>query len=618
MVAVLDPEGRADVRPTEEVSPVQQLGLVYHGHVFDASGYGSAARAYIHALHSAGIELSVVDLSHHQRQVRDELVESLVGHNIDPDFHLFHGIPHVWAQEAFRVSNAIAMTVWETDTMPTQWCNTLNHALEVWLPSEFNVKTFQTHLRSNVARIPHPATPRNGSHPLLEPREFLQVSDEDFVVYSIFEWQDRKCPLEQMRCFLQAFSATDKAVLILKTNPGAADVAVRALEEARRHIPSGARVELRCEAWDETQIAALHRRGNCYLSLHRGEGWCYPLFEAACNGTPVVATAYSGPLDYLDQEHHQLVPYRLTPVCQPYFYYHRRMKWAEPDASEATARLRWVFENREAAKQKSAEAAANLRCRYSMEEVGSLVKSRLLTLLERTNRIRWEQIRAADRARRLRPPVPIPAEWYDQDYFERGIKSNWTEGYNWTSFSGLFRETASFLTSIFPQASSFLDMGCAKGFLVRSLRESGKACWGFDFSRWAIEHGESLSAPFLQLAALDDYPFDRRFDVLLVFSILESLTEAQISRFLIRAKCAAGAALFAVISSFETPEEEERLRREDNDLSHITLRSRQWWHEQFLRYGWRQDAALQALQQRCQSSPLPVHMGWKVFVYAPV
>src|SRR5262249_14599087 len=41
-------------RITQEVR-VQKLGLAYHGHVFDTSGYGNAARAYIHALHEAGI-----------------------------------------------------------------------------------------------------------------------------------------------------------------------------------------------------------------------------------------------------------------------------------------------------------------------------------------------------------------------------------------------------------------------------------------------------------------------------------------------------------------------------------------------------------------------------------
>jgi hypothetical protein len=59
---------------------------MYHGHVFDASGYGNAARAYIHALHTAGVDLSVVDLSGHPRQVKDELVESLVGRSIHADF----------------------------------------------------------------------------------------------------------------------------------------------------------------------------------------------------------------------------------------------------------------------------------------------------------------------------------------------------------------------------------------------------------------------------------------------------------------------------------------------------------------------------------------------------
>jgi 2-polyprenyl-3-methyl-5-hydroxy-6-metoxy-1,4-benzoquinol methylase len=418
-----------------------------------------------------------------------------------------------------------------------------------------------------------------------------------------------------MRCFLQAFSATDKAVLIMKMNPGAAGAAAKALEDTRRQFPSRARVELRCEAWDEKQIATLHRRGDCYLSLHRGEGWCYPLFEAACNGTPVVATAYSGPLDYLDQEHHQLVPYRLTPVCQPYMYYHRRMNWAEPDAAQAAAKLRWVFENQEAAKQKAAEAATCLRRRYANQEVGSLVKNRLLALLEHTNRTRWERIRNADRARRPRPPVPIPADWYDADYFENGITSNWDCGYTWPLFAGVFRETAAYLSTLFNDARSFLDLGCAKGFLVRCLRESGRECWGFDFSRWAVEHADESARPFVQLASVDDIAFERRFDLLLAFEVFAHLTEEQVRSFLRRARPWIRTAFLATIPCFASDNERSQYQASDQDLSHITLRSRDWWHQLFLQAGW--SAAHSDLQRACQDHPLPRKMGWKVFVYRP-
>ena len=126
----------ATVVAPRQPAPAQRnphLDLVYYGEVFNASGYGAAARAYIHALHGAGIKISVVNTGGPPAGVRDSLVESLLGNSRTADFHLFHGIPTTWAQQAFRCSNAIGMTVWETDTMPTQWASTLNHVMEVWL-----------------------------------------------------------------------------------------------------------------------------------------------------------------------------------------------------------------------------------------------------------------------------------------------------------------------------------------------------------------------------------------------------------------------------------------------------------------------------------------------------
>src|SRR4029450_5686535 len=123
--------------------------------------------------------------------------------------------------------------------------------------------------------------------------------------YSLFEWQDRKSPVALLTAYLQAFPTAPDTVLIIKTNPGASNVAHQALAAVRQLVPSEARVVMRCAAWSEAEIAALHASGDCYVSLHRGEGWGYPLFEAAGRGTPVIATSYAGPLDYLTpQEHH--------------------------------------------------------------------------------------------------------------------------------------------------------------------------------------------------------------------------------------------------------------------------------------------------------------------------
>jgi hypothetical protein len=594
---------------------MDELAVTYYGYPFDASGYSQACRATIGALHSAGIQLSVVDLTGRPHQVPDPLVSSLLGRPLSPDFHLFHGIPPEWAARAFPLRNVIGMTVWETDAMPPQWRNILNHSLEVWLPSKFNQQVFGRALEKPVFVLPHPLPPpRSGATEQSCPLN--GTAEGKFVFYSMFEWQERKNPHGILEAYLRAFNANDSSLLLLKTNPNAAAVAANALREAREKTKSDAAVEIRAEAWAPDQMEGLHARGDCYISLHRGEGWNYPLFEAAARGVPVVATAYSGPLDYLDPAAHRLVRCGVGPVLQRYRYYHPSMHWAEPDVVHAAAQLRWVFENREVARNLATAAAPRLRQTYSPESVGAAATDRLLSVLQRTRPERW---RAAARSRDrvpLRPSIPIPPQWFDHDYFETGRKSNWDQGYSWQLFNALFRDTAVFLTDSFPEARSYFDAGCAKGYLIRALREKGMDAWGIDGSPYAIAQADQTARPFLEEARVEDFLPARNFDVALAFSILESLTENQVHAFLTRMRKVTEQALFAVIASLEDAERGEHVGG-DRDLSHITIRPRAWWHEQFAASGWRQDVMTRVVQKWCQQHSLVSRMGWQVYLYVP-
>ena len=592
----------------------ETINLAYYGWVFDASGYGNAARGYIHALHRAGVNLSVADLSGRPRQVSDPLVESLVGRKIEADFHLFHGIPPYWSRQAFPLRNVIAMTVWETDRMPPQWRPALNHALEVWLPSEFNTSVFARAVERPVFKLPHALMPELSAPAAAEAIPEWGIRKSDFVFYSIFEWQDRKGPREMIEAFLRSFPAEPNVVLVLKSNSGAAGAATATLGDLRRRVNSGARIEIRCEAWSEPQLAALHQRGNCYVSLHHGEGWNLPLFDAACRGKAIIATGYSGPMEYLDATVHSLVRHQLAPVRQRYAYYLPPMQWAEPDVAHAVELMHSVFHEGDAASKRAAAHAEHLRKTFNFESIGTAARQRLLHLLRRTNPAKWQRLHAAERQSRLKPAVPIPGDWYDADYFEHGVKSNWSDGYRWDAFAGLFRETAEFLATTFPEAQSFLDAGCGKGFLVRTLREKGKECWGFDHSAWALERAEESAKAFLRQASVDDVQYDQPIDMLLAFSLFECLTEEQAFAFSRRALHWTRHGLLAVIALAD--EQKQEPGADDGDLSHITLRSRTWWHDLFLRAGWRQDALHRTVERHSQFHSLPTRMGWSMFVYS--
>ena len=170
---------------------------------------------------------------------------------------------------------------------------------------------------------------------------------------------------------------------------------------------------------------------------------------------------------------------------------------------------------------------------------------------------------------------------------------------------------------MFPEAASFLDAGCAKGFLVRTLRELGKDAWGFDHSGWALERAEEVARPFLHHASAESAEFDRMFDVTLAFSLLESLTEEQALEFFRRALAWTRQAFVAVVLTCEDDASRTQMLANDRDPAHLTLQSRAWWHQRFLQAGWQQDPVHRIAERACRAHAVPRRMGWEIFLYAP-
>ncbi|MCP4368491.1 MAG: glycosyltransferase [Deltaproteobacteria bacterium] len=601
------------LKKKQENNKMEELKVKYYGYVFDASGYGNAARGYIHALNVAGVSLSVTNLSNNGKQVKDPLVESLIDKPICPDFHIFHGIPWGWERHLTNLSNTIAMTVWETDTMPHHWLRILNRVREVWLPSDFNISAFKQRLKVPLFKLPHALFSNGTNGQFREPKQLQGIAEDIFVFYSIFEWQDRKNPLGLIESYLRAMKGDEKTLLFIKTNPSAAQVAYKDLEKLYKKTASKAHVEICCEGWPDGEIESLHQRGDCYVSLHRGEGWGIPVFVAASKGKPIIATNYSGPIEFLNPDYHFLVRYQLTEVRQGYVYYHSRMHWAEPDVHHAAELIRWVNDNRGQAIEKAKKFAQKIKDEYSLDAVGRIARDHLLGLLNGNNASK--RVNNKPNTNNIMP-IPVPAKWYDKDYFDIGKKSNWLDGYKWSSFSGLFRETADLLCDTFLGVKSFLDVGCAKGFLIQTLREKGKIVQGFDHSSWAVNHALPSTKPYITCASVDNVQYTQKFDVLLALETFSHLTESQVRSFLLRAKCWINIGLFATIPTFETEEKVCEFKKQDKDPSHIMLKSREWWHALFLSTGWKQDKLHRILQDICQENRLAKNMKWDVYVYS--
>ncbi len=78
-------------------------------------------------------------------------------------------------------------------------------------------------------------------------------------------------------------------------------------------------------------------------------------------GKPVIATGYSGNLDFMNSENSLLVDYAMTELEEDSGPYERGTHWAAPDVEHAATLMRWVYENREASRALGQRAAASIR-----------------------------------------------------------------------------------------------------------------------------------------------------------------------------------------------------------------------------------------------------------------
>lgn len=367
------------------------LRALYYGYPLDTTGYGTACRGYLHSLSEADIQYAVRSFSPKGLLLPDPVIEEAINRPITPDFHLCHMSP-TWIVKyklTPPLERTVVITALETEEVPSGWLPLLEKVREVWFPCQHNVKVFKRSCKTPAFIIPHAILPYRTPNDTLNIDALLGLRKTDFVFMGIFAWQERKNPLGIIEAFMKAFPKEDTAVLVLKVMYGMVEeaVALRQIADLLSRIGSNVReafrrVKIVSGVWPEGIMRALLSRCDCYVSLHRGEAWCYPLFEAACAGIPVIATNYGGPVDYLTGESHCLVDYQLTAISTPYMEFNKEMTWACPDQHMAMQYMKLVFEDRARQKSLARSHARLMSERYSTAMIGSLISARLMDMVK--------------------------------------------------------------------------------------------------------------------------------------------------------------------------------------------------------------------------------------------
>ena len=223
---------------------------------------------------------------------------------------------------------------WELPRAPRLWLKDAALVDEVWAPSHYTANALAG-AAAPVRVVPHPLFIEDYTDIAPAPRRAA------FQGVSLFDFNSslaRKNPKGAIAAWALAFGGDPACELTLKTHNGGLFPA--ALAELRAAAPANVRIV--DEVWPYDEVKSLIAGADVLVSLHRAEGFGLTPAEAMALGTPVVATGFSGVLDFMDDSCALLVGSRPVPVADPQGVY-RGQAWAEPDiaaAADSLVRLR--------------------------------------------------------------------------------------------------------------------------------------------------------------------------------------------------------------------------------------------------------------------------------------
>ncbi len=293
-----------------------------------------------------------------------------------------------WAAQAgddfFAGSYTIGFWWWEVLAFPPEWMPAFELVDEVWVATQHIADALMPVSPIPVTKVTMPiVAPQiayRSRHELGLPEGFLFLFVFDY--HSIFE---RKNPLATVRAFEQAFPPGSGASLAIKCinhdyhEPEHERLLLAAHEHPDVHV-----VDRYVSASEKNSMIA---SADCYVSLHRAEGFGLTPAEAMCLGKPVIATRYGGNLEFMNDRNSWLVDCEMVPIGPGYAPYPADGEWADPDIGQAARYMLEIAEEHGTTQQRAAQGASDMRTHHSPRAGGLSMQRRLDHI--RSRRAQW-------------------------------------------------------------------------------------------------------------------------------------------------------------------------------------------------------------------------------------
>jgi glycosyltransferase involved in cell wall biosynthesis len=360
------------------------FGINVVGPIRAELGLGEAARSTLRAAESASLPVAVIDYrtgcsSRHGEDVD----ESLLTHDRPHFANLFHINPdrlyvayNILEPDFFRNRYNIAYCFWEQSELPDDWVPAFDLVDEIWVGSGFCQGVISRKTNRPVVRIPPNVKPEFSGN---EDRKALGIPENGFVFLAMADFMstpERKHPLGSLRAFIQvAFRLPRDVYFCLKTTNSSVRPDIEAeIQQYQKQYSSIIHID---GYLPRNQVNALIASCDCFVSLHRSEGFGLPLAEAMYFGKPVIATGWSGNMEFMTVNNSFPVRYDMVELEHDTGPFRRGLSWAQPDQEHAAWLMNRVVQRPDEARRLGQRARSDIRSNFSPEHIGRLMDERL-------------------------------------------------------------------------------------------------------------------------------------------------------------------------------------------------------------------------------------------------
>jgi len=372
------------VRRHGAVSDPADDGVNVVGYLAAESGIGESARSMLRILKAAEVPVAPINF---RVGNMSRMHESIPGVATTAHLHAIN-LLHINADQTYIARDSLGASLfegrynigfwaWELKDFPDAWLPAFDLLDEIWVPSTFCQQAIAVKSPVPVLCVPHSVE----APPLVPDRERFGMAPDDiafFAMCDILSVPERKNPLGVAEAFRKAFPSDERVRLFLKVGN------LEFQPDLKAHLAEFARADARITLLEgyltRPDLWTLMASIDCFVSLHRAEGFGLGMAEAMACGKAVIATAWSGNVDFTRVNNALLVDYTLVELQRDLGPYRRGQVWAEPDIASAAQAMRQVARSPELRARLAMEGQRTVADELSPEALAPRVATRLRTL----------------------------------------------------------------------------------------------------------------------------------------------------------------------------------------------------------------------------------------------